>query len=396
MKLPLSIATFLVGCACAHAATVAATANTQAAVQTAINNAASGDTVTIPAGAVSWDTGISIPNTKGITLDGGGVTINRGKATSFLFTIELNSSKPTRITNINIVQATSAKVMNIGFNGSQASFAYPTLRIDHCNFTTTALNVGSVFLEVYFCWPLVDHCTFTGDDASEMIHNFGYFAGNTAGWTQDITPGSAQAMYVEDCVFSKTDLTDSSYSACSAIENYNGSRIVFRHNKLVYCQFDSHGTAGMVGCRWWECYNNTYVVPDASNGGAGSHNQYSMMDMRAGSGVVFNETTIGGSNAGAGYCQLREEDTGQNTGDPGPVFLYQIGRGKNQTSDPAYFWNNTFKTGPVSLTPNSIREGFEFFNRGISRPNYTPYTYPHPLTNPGKPTIATVHMSTSQ
>jgi hypothetical protein len=153
-----------------------------------------------------------------------------------------------------------------------------------------------------------------------------------------------------------------------------------------------------VGCRWFEFYNNTYRVPDSSDGGSGTHNQYSMMDLRAGSGVVFNERTTGGSNAGLGYCQFREEDT---TGYPA---LWQIGRGKNTTNppntgsdqalDPVYCWNNVFKNGPVSLSPTYIQDGRDFYSNTM-KPGYTPYTYPHPLTGgSGPPTNAKVQITT--
>src|SRR5262245_50775782 len=67
---------------------------TQAGVSAAINSAANGDTVQCsPAGqSASWSTAITIPSSKGITLDGNGATIN-GR-----INLNQNSNTSTRIT----------------------------------------------------------------------------------------------------------------------------------------------------------------------------------------------------------------------------------------------------------------------------------------------------------
>ena len=54
-----------------HAATITASTCNNSAVQTAINAAADGDTVSIPAGTCAWTTGVTV--TAGITLHGAGI-----------------------------------------------------------------------------------------------------------------------------------------------------------------------------------------------------------------------------------------------------------------------------------------------------------------------------------
>ena len=49
--------------------------------------------------------------------------------------------------------------------------------------------------------------------------------------------------------------------------------------------------------------------------------------------------------------------------------------------EPCYSWNNTDQNGKdvdLNSFTGSIQEGRDFFNR-TPKPNYAPYTYPHPL-----------------
>lgn len=432
--------------------------------QTQINAAANGDTILFPAaGNFTWDSAqISIPSTKGLTINFNGSTINQGTGTTTLILIETNATKSTVITGGTFIHTATTggpATIRLGFNGSETSFGNALTHITNCTFTCPHIGATTSFVYIYFTWPLIDNCTFIADDASEMIHNYSHFAGNSIGWSQDITPGSNQATYVENCTFQKYDLTDTQFNGCSAIQSYDSSRIVFRYNTCIYCQVDCHGTAGQVWCRWWEIYNNTFVIPDNTDGGgSGSHNQFAVMDIRGGSGVIFNNTTTGGVNAGSGVCQLRVElpsftsailsgnvvtvtalggvtfwfhtgDTvtisglGFVTTNPNGNFVitridsthftysltganetftnvgsvntatageypmaYQIGRGKSsnvsspwdspQALDPAYCWNNVFKSGPSSPTSTYSLDGRDFFSN-TQKPGYTPYQYPY-------------------
>jgi hypothetical protein len=59
----------------------------------------------------------------------------------------------------------------------------------------------------------------------------------------------------------------------------------------------------------------------------------------------------------------------------------------NQVTEPCYSWNNSSNAGaPLNLssTEPSIKEGRDFFNV-TAKPDYTPYTYPHPLVKGAPP-----------
>ena len=211
-----------------------------------------------------------------------------------------------------------------------------------------------------------------------MIHHMGYGAGSgsgdPAGWAVNVTPGSLDALYVENCGFYLNNTNASPPTiydyGTTAIQSYYGARTVFRYNFLWMVQTDQHGTAGSVGARWWELYGNTnYTVSN------GAQDKY--YGIRGGSGVIFNNWKIGFPNGGNGGISLYEEDNGYPA-------LYQIGRGKDQVLDPAYVWNN--QNSPSDANGLKITGGGSAnvqLNRDFfltTKPSYTPATFPHPST----------------
>jgi hypothetical protein len=364
----VAIAIVLSFVAAAHvgAATVTPVSCSSTDVQSAINNAANGATVLLPVcGTTTWNTTVTIPNTKGITLDGNNLVLVRGSLADWspLIKISPNASTTTRITRFKMSDTKSSQgyfITTSGGNESSAKF-----RIDHCTFMGLEMlrHIG-INDPIY---GLLDHNTFTWSGNNEVIHNEAYGASSTAGWTNDVTPGSAQALYIEDNDFvNQTSGSPAYFWGGSAVQGYYGARTVIRYNTLTMAQIDMHGTAGAIGARWWEIYENTFVV--VPNG-----NQDPYMAIRAGSGVIFNNHTGGATNLGIEEIELVEEDGGYPA-------LYQIGRGKNQTLDPAYVWGND---GNMSIKSHSsnVQAGRDFILS--SKPGYTPYTYPHPLQNGG-------------
>jgi len=349
------------------AAIINATSCLQVDVQNAINVASDGDVVVVPKGSCTWTSTVNIPNLKGITIDGNGVTIN-GQ-----IILNQNTNTSTRITRFNFTKNNTVRVF-----GSKASAPF---RIDHNTFTS--VDGGSTLLEVSGNAPgLIDNNSFNSPLNSEIIHNMGLGASDDSGWSDDIIPGSPDAVYLEDNTFTNNDpglLTENPayFWGNSAIQSYYGSRTVVRHNKMIMSQIDQHGTPGMIGARWWEIYENTF--DNVKNG-----SQCCYMSIRAGSGVIFNNHKIGYSNPWdvLGTIGLIEED-------PGYPALYQIGRGKNQVLDPAYVWSNDVTMVVGSGSANVVVNRDFYLS---ARPGYIPYTYPHPLqgvsdiTPPSAPT----------
>lgn len=386
MKIYALAAFAFFNCAVARANTITASSCAQNDVQSAINSAQTGDTVIVQGSCtVSWSSAVDIPITKGITVQASGsVTIT----SSIGFTLEPNLLSESRITGFTFTGPSgNPPSTDIFVDGTSVASAY---RLDHNTFSNPAL---SVFINVAGNGPgLIDHNTFTGGSATEAIHVLGMGASSVAGWLDNVSPGGAQMVFIEDNTFN----TGTS-AVCSAVESYYGARTVFRHNTLNYCQADQHGTAGMIGARWWEIYENTFNNLN--------QNQCCYVTVRGGSGVIWGNTAIG-NNAGDsnGSIDLYEEDSGT-----WPL-AYQIGSGiggdvdghnscGSLNSSPAYVWGNSSNMTVTSQTPTKVILDRDYFS-STSQPasllreelstdncsttyNYVPYTYPHPLQSGG-------------
>jgi len=348
----------------AHAATVQLTSCAYADTQNAINSAADGDTIRLPAGcSVTWDAGVSLPGTKGLTLDGNGGAVVRGAMGSgaALIAISPNSATTTRVTGFAFSDTKQSVGYFIAVGGSEGSAKF---RIDHNTFMgISVLTHIRIAAPVY---GVIDHNSFTWSTNNEVIHNEAYGSGSTAGWSNDVVPGSGEALYIEDNTFTnKTSGNPAYFWGGSAVQGYYGARTVFRYNKVEMATVDMHGTPGMVGARWWEIYENTfYVVPNGDMDKA--------IGMRGGSGVIFNNHKTGRIDYKADIV-LYEEDSGYPA-------TYQIGRGKNQVADPAYVWGNDASLSVGSGSSN-VQAGRDFLLS--PKPGYKPYVYPHPLVTGG-------------
>ena len=360
-----------IGMGVGEAATRTASSCSSTDVQNAVNAAANGDTVQLPTcSSTTWNATVAIPSTKGITLDGNNANIVRGSVADWSPLVKLspNGSTGSRITRFNMTDSKSIQgyfITTSGGNESSAKF-----RIDHCTFS--GLNVLRHIGVNDPVYGVIDHNTFTFSGNNEVIHNEAYGADSTAGWSNDVVPGSGNALYIEDNTFNNQVSGNPAYFwGGSAVQGYYGARTVVRHNTFNMTQIDMHGTGGAIGARWWEIYDNTFNV--AQNG-----NQDPYMAIRAGSGVIFNNHTSGAQNLGIEEIELVEEDSGYPA-------AYQIGRGKNQSLDPAYVWGNGSNMAIRSHSSN-VAVNRDYYL--TPKPGYTPYVYPHPLVT-GTPAIQT-------
>jgi hypothetical protein len=351
---------FGLGLARVDAAVIHASGCSSSDVQAAINSASGGDTVVLPPSCVvTWNSGVSIPESKGITLNGNSARVARGSLGngSPLIDVGVNATTWTRVTGFTFTDSKASNGLFILIDGGDETS--PKFRIDHCSFTAHDMGVHiKIGAPVY---GVIDHNSFTWDQNSEVIHNEAYGATSTAGWTNDVVPGSANAVYIEDNTFTNETSGNPAYFwGGSAVQGYYGSRTVFRYNQVEMATVDMHGTPGMIGARWWEIYENTFHVVD--NGDIDK-----IIGMRGGSGVIFNNRKIGRTDY-KGEIVLYEEDSGYPA-------LYQIGRGKNQSLDPTYAWNNDAVARSGS---SNVQLNRDFYLS--PKPGYKPYTYPHPMT----------------
>jgi hypothetical protein len=364
-------------------------------VQLACSAAPSGSTIKVPAGTFSWgshgSTGVVTISGRGITLQGAGSgsTIVQGdgpqNAYAGVLDVSQISGVSTRITGI---QFQGGHMLGIHGNTTSAPF-----RVDNCIFDGSSSAYVNVMLSMDGMSPgLIDHCSFIGGAAGEFIHNNAAGSGNNAGWLDDITPGGGtQFVYIENCTFT----CNQSNVFASGIESYYGARTCLRHSTFNYCQIDEHGnsgTIGNVGSRWYEFYENTFVVP-------ANYNQSNYFALRDGSGVVFNNYITGGPNAAGsgGIIQLTQDFTGSTSS---PI-MYQVGRGLGQNRSPVYLWGFGAYTANIFSGSDYVKAGTDFIV-STSQPsnmmicqrasdgsgstyNYTPFTYPYPLAANGMP-----------
>jgi len=364
--------------------TINAASCSQTAVQTAINSASSGDTVTVPGGSCTWNTVVTISASQQITLNGqGSTTITWGSSGGL--TVTTGSTANTYITGFTFDGSFTNGNCPIGLVTNSSPLTQTFRFYDN---TLDGGNPGApgTFICVNGNGPgLFDHNSFTTHNgADEMLHLLGLGASNSAGWTDLVPPGGSNMVFIEDNTF-----TCSASTLCSAWESYYGARLVGRHNTFYNAQTDAHGGGG-IGTRWWELYNNNWP-----NGNAG-------MCERAGSGVIFNNTNA------SNIMMLQETGTYPAN--------YQVGRGQNETLDPAYVWSNgsiplqlnttgcappeanmvqlnrdVYNAGTGTVLPGSCNPSAGFWNTNTNTlytctttntwtAYYTPYTYPHPLT----------------
>lgn len=338
--------------------------------------ASENDTITFTAGG-TWAAGADAV-TKALTIDGGGFTIARGATSATLIPVTLSAAGSTWLKNFVFTNSTNGSSGNNRVLTVGGGFDKPKWRLQDCTFNSSADS--TIHVDNNEAYGLIDGCTFYGNDGAEMVHNNGTGLNTTSnlGWNETITPGSDEALYIDNCDFWREDQANAFFWGCCGIQSYYGARTVVRHSRFHYCQIDQHGTGGNVGARWWELYDVEFILPD----NPGGQNQDKFIGIRAGSGVVFNITESGGANGGSGSLLMEEEDSG------GYPELWQVGRGKDttfpptsgsqQALDPAYWWD-TSKT-PTGQATYIVANRDYFAN--TPRPGYTPLAYPYPWGGP--------------
>jgi hypothetical protein len=354
----------------AEAATINAASCSRSHVQSAINSASDGDTVVVPAGTASWtnsvlDESVIVFN-KGITLTGAGIGLtvitdatlnNPNDSQEALIQVSATEGKPFRITGFSF--------LNVNDTGIQIYGSCKDWRVDNCYMEGSA-TYG--FYISGYTYGVIDHCEFKGGASK----NFEVFVreNNDPAWARPLTLGTEKAVYVEDCTFTGRSGTGALDDMC---DGDDGARLVIRYNTITNQYPHVHGNKGTGRSAFSiEIYENTII----DNGGT---NCYCAMQLRGGTGVVFNNTYTGDW----GGLMLRDQNS-----DDGACGSYpcpdQIGRTTGQALEPVYGWNN--KENGVSMNfslhcgacSNVIRSGRDYHNN-TQKPGYTPYAYPHPL-----------------
>lgn len=253
------------------------------------------------------------------------------------------------------------------------------------------------------------------EGANNIIPGYGLTVkddSNPYAWLEESKMGmddtdGRQNFYAEDCFFAGlvTETFDADGSA----------RLVVRRSVFDSSGLTSHGAdTGPIGQRHMQIYRNLWVFDDLGSDTAGM--DYAIT-IRGGTGVVAHNYIPNISSSHWGdklevklQCQQLQRNAGPNAGwgsGDGGVPNYpcprQVGMGRvtglggNDSvtyagdAEPLYFWGNggTFAIGlsdgsPADVsdpdsTADYIVEGRDYITDGTAKPDWTEYTYPHPI-----------------
>lgn len=366
--------------------TIAAASCSTSDVQTAIDAAAVGDTVAVPAGSCSWS-GLSLA--KAVHLQGAGTT-------QTLITLAGSNSVVKQSAGVVRISGFGFS-KNGGGNGSKGlsisgswKNAEPIV-IEKNTFQIS--NTGLFVIDVVGGVVIADNAFTGGWDDSFIQPKHAQDAEGS--WTSADTLGSKDTTgklnhYIEDNTF---------YGGTNqGIDADDSTRVVYRHNQLTYSSFNTHGWAtSPVGVRHFEVYGNAFKHPGGTDAIA---NQNWAVWIRGGTGVIFDNQfdDLAGSHWGQkdeirltirGAEDARPQGPCASTSYPVPHQIGQSHDGTGAVTDPLYLWGNTGTVAvsagwnwgnPCGFTFSDFFQwGRDAVDTGTPKPGYTPYTYPHPL-----------------
>jgi hypothetical protein len=396
-------------------------------VQAAIDAAADGDTVLVPAGSCTWDAAVVLDD-KSVILRGEGMDVTViTDATSDAWAqeplwIDGSSGKSFRVTGFTFkgMQRRGSTEPAINVRGSWIGW-----RIDHCKFDSSDMEPGTQGRGVSVCCQgVIDHCVFLNSYTAVTIMGDG-----DASWERPLALGGAEMVFVEDNRMENTDVVGD-----GATDAYGGARYVFRYNTVINARAGHHGfdSGGYRSPHSFEIYHNTFTWS--------VDNSWYTARYRGGTGVVFDNVLEGtmSETLTFGVVNYRTCCCNYCTGVEPPDYGYpcdpftacadplhtncsewgrcdglnpldgnldatgypcrdQVGRSTDMDDDgiqdlePLYAWGNTANDMPAIVTTNDpwgcadpsmddhLQDGRDYIN-GTPRPGYEPYPYPHPLT----------------
>jgi hypothetical protein len=367
----------------AEAATINAPNCSTTAVQSAINTAANGDTVSVPAGNCTWNSRISFSNAKGVSL----VCQTKGSCIISASGTVLGLDGTVSGTNNNLY-----RISGFTFNGNSQMLMWfwgkgimTQLRVDNNTF-----NLGTGSIAVFLgedstpanFYGVVDHNTLNSPGNSMLLHHIGAVNPNPP----PSPLGTGNNIFVEDNTINITTTTDPSFGC---MDTWGGSHIVWRKNTTTNCLVTSHGAIHGGGPQNFELYDNTLKVNSGSSGGGVADGYRLFHHQGSGIFVAFNNrfTAFSGKNSSAismydyrasasamPACDGTQPIDGNRKPDTtyrGYPCWHQAGRDFAGNLMPMYVWNNAWSDtgGKIDMdvesggyTPNHILANRDYYN----------------------------------
>jgi hypothetical protein len=361
----------------------------QTDVNNAVNAAAVGATINVPAGSCSWS---SLTISKGVTLQGAGI----GK-TNIALTGQVTLNKASAVMRIDGI---SFSVNGGGDPNKPIFIGGSWLNAKPIVFTNDAFNVsGSGLFRIGVPGGVIySHDTFVGgwDDSFLQLKDP---ADSQGSWTHADSMGTHDTngtmnIYIEDSNF--TGGTN------QGIDCDDACRMVNRHNVFNNSESNSHGDdSSPFGMRHFEVYNNQF---NNSRDSSQLSNENQAVWIRGGTGMIYNNffADLAGNTWGSkpeirlnirGAEDDRPQGSCSQVSYPVTRQLGQSYNGSSYFTDPIYIWGNTGTVGisadwewgnPCGFSWSTFFQwGRDGVNNGTAKPGYTAYTYPHPLASGG-------------
>ena len=344
-------------------------------IQAAVNEAAPGDTVILPAGNfIGFNTTVTVPNGISILGQGRNSTILRKTATNVIRMFHFNGSHQDSGYQVEVARFT---LYGRGDHATlDAGVQLNTMKnfkvhdMDFHGFGYCGVDVRGYSYGVIWNCEFID-CFMQGHGYGVSVYSDspGDVLPGDASWSRPVVWGGNAFVFVEDCHF---------VGARHSIAAGYGARYVFRHNLSENEQggagsahVDAHGRpqgAQYRSTRAVEVYNN--VIRNQPG------NVFDGINIHGGDALIFDNAfgpniayTIALSESGCTHDpsaypysdQMRETYVWGNTEDGQPI--ERVGNGD----------------GPeiVTYCPEWLQENRDFFL--YPKPGYRPYAYPHPL-----------------
>jgi hypothetical protein len=287
--------------------------STVSQVQSAVNSAADGATITFAAGSYSWGSGINLSNSKGVTLKGAGagstiVTVT-GAPVITMSNLSGNNSRAYRITGFRFQNAPANLIIWFYGSGTMSN-----LRIDNNTFANFATGAIAIFLgstdSVGKFYGVIDHNTFTGTNNFMSLKYLG--PGDPSNWASALR-GTSQNVFLEDNTYSFTTASDLG-SGC--IDVWAAGAVVFRNNNATNCLVTAHGVSHGTTVNF-ELYGNT--LRRTANSGSWENGTRLFHHQGSGEILAWNNTfvhtgTIGGALAVTHYRSASPSVAGYSSG----------------------------------------------------------------------------------
>jgi hypothetical protein len=289
--------------------------STPSQVQTAVNSASNGATITFANGTYTWGSGtiIGLSNSKGVTLicaTIGGCNVNSSGTVIGIGQYATGTNANLyRISGFTFNYTGTNFLIWFGYSGdcgtSTAACVMTQVRVDNNTVNASNTSGGMVFLafaddaSVLYTFGVMDHNTL---NAPASVQLFLSIAG------QNNNPmasglGNLNNFFLENNAINISNMTN---AGLSCVDGWGGSRTVARYNTSNDCLWAQHGVDHGGGSENFEFYNNNIGV-DINSVSQGFQDGYRLVHHQgSGTGMYFNNrlTYYQGPASSAGISML--------------------------------------------------------------------------------------------